>query len=452
MTESPPRACLKGRSDVTDSNDTLSIQPTNERRENRAQPDVVTPAPKGRGGLWLGLGVLLLLTGALVVGGINSRALRQQTLATSERHRNFVPKVRVAPVKASSDIDTVSLPATTLAFTTANIFARASGYIGKRNVDIGDRVKKGELLAEIVAPELDHQIAQAQATLEQDKATLRQNVANRDLAKITWDRDKPVVAQGWVTQQQGSIDEQNLKAQIAAVGVAEQSISAQEATIKVLQQQKDYQSVVAPFDGVVTQRNIDVGSLVQADATSGTFMFNLIQTDIIRTQVYVPQDQAFGVRPGVEAVVRIPEIPDRTFPGKVTRIADALNPITRTLLTEIDVPNPDGAMSAGVYCTVELHIPRKEPSLLVPAEAIVFDRNGLHVAVVEGGIVNLQKVSVARDLGTEVEVHDGLKKGDLVVLNPSVDLAQGSKVEVRSDASDKTASEPASRPPTKNRT
>ncbi|WP_245279931.1 efflux RND transporter periplasmic adaptor subunit [Hyphomicrobium sp. 99] len=437
---------------MADSNDTLSVRPPDERREKRGKPDVATPAPKGHGGLWLGLGVLLLLTGALVLGGINARALRQQTLATSERHANFVPKVRVAPVKASSDFNTVSLPATTLAFTTANIFARASGYIGKRNVDIGDRVKQGQLLAEIVAPELDHQIAQAQATLEQNKATLRQNVANRDLAKITWDRDKPVVAKGWVTQQQGSIDEQNLKALIAGVGVAEQSIAAQEATIKVLQQQKDYQSVVAPFDGVVTQRNIDVGSLVQADATSGTFMFNLQQTDIIRTQVYVPQDQAFGIQPGVEAVVRIPEIPDRTFPGKVTRIADALNPITRTLLTEIDVPNPDGAMSAGVYCTVELHIPRKEPSLLVPAEAIVFDRNGLHVAVVEDGIVHLQKVSVARDFGTVVEVHDGVKKGDLLVLNPPVDLAQGSKVEVRSDASDKTASEPALRPPTKNRT
>lgn len=442
---------MKGKSNVTDSNDTISIQPKDERREKSDQPDVATPAPKGHGGLWLGLGILLLLVGALVVGGINARALRQQTLATSERHRNFVPKVQVAPVKASSDINTVSLPATTLAFTTANIFARASGYIGKRNVDIGDRVKKGQLLAEIVAPELDHQIAQAQATLDQNKATLRQNVANRDLAKITWDRDKPVVAQGWVTQQQGSIDEQNLKAQIAAVGVAEQSIAAQEATIKVLQQQKDYQSVVAPFNGVVTQRNIDVGSLVQADTTSGTFMFNLQQTDIIRTQVYVPQDEAVGIRPGVEAVVRIPEIPNRTFPGKVTRIADALDPITRTLLTEIDVPNPDGAMSAGVYCTVELHIPRKVPSLLIPADAIVFDRNGLHVAVVQDGIVNLQKVSVARDLGTEVEVRDGVKKGDLVVLNPPVDLTQGSKIEARSGASDKTASEPASRPPTKNR-
>ena len=134
--------------------------------------------------------------------------------------------------------------------------------------------------------------------------------------------------------------------------------------------------MVAPFDGVITQRNIDVGSLVQADATSGTFMFTIMQSNVIRTQVYVPQDQAFGLDPGVEAVVRVPEIPGRAFPGKVTRIADALQPGTRTLLTEIDVPNPDDALSPGVYCTVELHIPRKVPSLIVPAEAIIFNADG----------------------------------------------------------------------------
>ena len=170
--------------------------------------------------------------------------------------------------------------------------------------------------------------------------------------------------------------EQNLQAQQAAVGVAQSNVAAQQAQIKVLQQAKDYLSVLAPFDGVVTRRNIDVGSLVQADATTGTFMFTVMQTNVIRTQVYVPQDQAFGVAPGVEAVVRVPELPDHGFPGKVTRMADALDPLTRTLLTEIDVPNPDGALPSGVYCTVELHIPRKTPSLMVPADAIIFDAQG----------------------------------------------------------------------------
>jgi RND family efflux transporter MFP subunit len=199
----------------------------------------------------------------------------------------------------------------------------------------------------------------------------------------------------------------------------------------VLTQQKAYQRVVAPFDGVITQRNVDVGALVEADAVSGTFMFTIMQSNVIRTQVYVPQDQAFGLEPGVDAVVRVPEIPDRTFPGKVTRIADALQPGTRTLLTEVDIPNPDGALTPGTYCTIELRIPRKTPSILVPADAIIFNAEGPQVATVEDGVVHIRKVSVARDLGKEVEVRDGVKQGDQVILNPPVDLVEGKKVHIR---------------------
>src|SRR6202011_2988149 len=213
-----------------------------------------------------------------------------------------------------------------------------------------------------------------------------------------------------------------------AVSVAEANVVAEEAQLHVLHQQKLYQQVVAPFDGVITQRNVDIGSLVQADATSGTFMFTIMQGNVIRTQVFVPQDAAFGLQPGIDAVVRVPEIPDRTFPGKVTRIADALAPGTRTLLTEIDIPNPDGVLTPGTYCTIELHIPRKTPSLLVPADAIIFNSGGLQVALIEDGVAHIRKISVARDLGTEVEVRDGVKPGDQVILNPPVDLVEGRKV------------------------
>jgi RND family efflux transporter MFP subunit len=199
----------------------------------------------------------------------------------------------------------------------------------------------------------------------------------------------------------------------------------------VLRQQKAYQSVVAPFDGVITQRAVDTGSLVQAGST---FMFTLMQNDVIRTQVYVPQDAAFGIAAGVEAVVRVPENPERPFPGKVTRFAHALTPGTRTLLTEIDVPNPDRALSPGLYVTVELHIPRKNPSVIVPADAIVFNSDGLQVAVAENGVAHLRKVTVLRDLGTEVEVSDGIKAGDEVILKPPVALADGNKVQPRGDA------------------
>src|SRR6202042_444434 len=166
--------------------------------------------------------------------------------------------------------------------------------------------------------------------------------------------------------------------------------------------------------------------------TSGsTFMFTLMHPDVVRTQVFVPQDEAFGLGPGVDAVVRVPEIPNRTFPGKVTRIANALQPGSRTLLTEIDIPNPDGALTPGIYCTIELHIPRKTPSFTVSADAIIFNQAGLQVAVVEDGTVHLRKVGVVRDLGRQVLVNSGVKRGDQVILNPAVDLAEGTKVRTR---------------------
>jgi RND family efflux transporter MFP subunit len=391
------------------------------------------PAPDsgkvGKRVVMLGVGMLVMLAAALGIGGWGAYTESRSAQQTAERHRNFIPTVRVAEVRDAGDTITVSLPGTTQALTTANMFARASGYITKRPVDIGDKVKAYQLLAEITAPELDHQIEQAKATLEQNQATLRQNQANLDLAQITWNRDRPLVAEGWTTRQQGSIDQQNLKALGAAVGAARQTIAAQEATLRVLEQAKAYQTVVAPFDGVVTARNIDVGSLVQADATTGTFMFTVMQTDVIRTFVYVPQDQAVGVTPGIDAVIHVPELPGRNFPGKVTRIADALQPDTRTLLTEIDVPNSDGVLQPGKYVTVELHIPRKGKLLEVPSDTIVFDADGLHVAVLEDGVARFRKVNVVNDLGTQVQVNDGVKPGDRVIRAPAVNLVDGSRVQ-----------------------
>jgi RND family efflux transporter MFP subunit len=376
----------------------------------------------------LGLCAALPLVAGLTLGTVRLQANGREVIATSAREQNSVPSVRVATVKPSADTIDVTLPGTTLAFEAANIFARANGYIEKRQVDIGDHVKAGDLLAQITAPELDHQISQNQATLQQDEANLQQTVASRDLANVTNTRDSDLVQKGWLTKQQGDTDRLTLQAQNAAVAVAQANDAAQQSLIRVLQQQKSYQSVVAPFDGIITQRNVDVGSLVQAGST---FMFTLMQSDVIRTQVYVPQDAAFGVSPGVEAVVRVPEMPDRTFPGKVTRFADALAPGTRTLLTEIDVPNPDGVLRPGMYCTVELHIPRKTPSLIVPADAIVFNDEGVQVAVAADGVAHFHKVTVARDLGTQVEIRDGVQPGDQVILRPTVNLADGSKVRVQ---------------------
>jgi RND family efflux transporter MFP subunit len=402
------------------------LQHTNDPKTIPANPS--EGGQRSRSWRWpLGLVATLPFVAALAVGASQLRANVRQVAAASQSRQDFVPPVHVATIQASPSTMTVNLPATTLAFEAANIYARANGYIEKREVDIGDHVKVGDLLAQITAPELDHQIAQNQATLQQNEATLQQSIASRDLANVTNTRDSDLVTKGWLTKQQGDIDRLTLQAQNAAVSVAQANVAAQQSMIRVLQQQRSYQSVVAPFDGIITQRNVDVGSLVEAGST---FMFTLMQSDVIRTQVYVPQDVAFGVSQGVEAVVRIPEMPDRTFPGTVTRLADALAPGTRTLLTEIDVRNPDGLLRPGMYCTVELHIPRKTPSLIVPADAVVFNTDGLQVAVVEDGVAHYHKITIARDLGTQVEVSAGLRVGDQVILRPMVQLLDDSKVQV----------------------
>jgi RND family efflux transporter MFP subunit len=379
----------------------------------------------------LGGGAFVLLCVALGIGFWQHYRLRAQVMAAAEQRRDFVPSVRTAPVRTSGSTIAATWPGTTEAFEQANIYARASGYITRREVDIGSHVKSGQLLVQITAPELEHQIAQAEGTLAQMRAALEQAKATRDLAQVTWDRDKKLVREGWVTLQQGDTDRLTLEARDAAVAVAAANITAQEAQLKVLNQQKAYQSVVAPFDGVITQRNVDIGSLVQADTTTGTFLFTLMHSDTIRIQLYVPQDEAFGLSSGVEAVVRVPELPGRDFPGTVARIADALQPGTRTLLTEIDVPNPDHVLAPGTYCTVTLKIPRKTPSLIVPSESIIFNRDGLSVAVVEDGVARIHAITVVRDFGTTVEVSAGVKEGDQVILNPPVDITDGRKVKIR---------------------
>jgi len=401
-------------------------------------PDPDTPeAPPGgptvRGGsgrCLLGLGVLVLFMAALALGVWRHYEQHRQVTNTAEQQANIVPNVRVEQVTQQQGNLHVSLPGTTLAFEAANIYARASGYVLKRYVDIGDHVKAGQLLAEITAPEVEAQVAQYQNSLQQAQATQRQNEAQRASTQVTSKRISVLAKEGWATQELGDTDWYNYQAQHHATTAAQYNAAAIEQQLKYYNQQKIYQQVVAPFDGVITQRNIDVGSLITADAAGGTSMYSMTHSDVIRVWVYVPQDDAFGVSPGVEAVIRVPSMPSLTFHGKVTRIADALQPGTRTLLTEVDIPNPVGALQPGVYCTVELKIPRKSPALIVPASTIIFNQNGMQVAVVENGVAHLHKIAITTDYGTEVEVSEGVKAGDQVILQPPVNLADGDKVQI----------------------
>src|SRR5271168_3207725 len=387
------------------------------------------PTRRGGSGRWLlGLAVLLVSTTAVALGVWQLYEQNRQVMDTAQQQADFVPTVRVENVAQRFGSLHVTLPATTLGFEAANIFARASGYVLKRYVDIGDHVKAGQLLAEITAPEVEAQVAQYQNSLQQAQAMLRQNEAQRASTDVTSKRISVLAKDSWATQELADTDRYNFQAQQHATTAAQYSAAATEQQLKYFNQQKIYQQVVAPFDGVITQRNIDVGSLITADAAGGTSMFAMTHSDVIRVWVYVPQDSAFGVKPGIEAVIRVPPMPNLTFHGSVTRIADALQPGTRTLLTEVDVPNPDGALQPGVYCTVELKIPRTSPALIVPASAIIFNQNGMQVAVVENNVVHLHKIAITTDYGTEVEVDEGIKEGDQVILQPPVNLADGDKV------------------------
>jgi RND family efflux transporter MFP subunit len=422
---------------VHDRNDPIDRDPrvspaVDPETENR--PTHHPRARRRRGGRWFALAPFLVLAVGLSLGARAHYVQRQQVLVTAQQERDFVPSVRVATVEASPATISITLPGTTAAFAAANIYARATGYIAKRNVDIGDHVRAGDVLAQLAVPELEDQISQNEATLDQLKSALDQAEAGLKLAQVTWSRDEPLVNKGWATQQQGTVDVQTVKSHEAAVAVAQHNVAAQENLLKQLRQNRDYASVVAPFDGEITQRNVDVGSLVQDNATSGTFMFEIVQENVIRVWVYVPQDAAFGVAPGIDAIVHVPEIPDREFSGTVTRVANALQPGTRTLLTEIDISNPDGALKPGAYCSIELHVVRKSPSLSVPADAIIFNSGGMQVAVVSNDRVEIRKVSVTHDLGTRVEVDRGLKAGDQVILNPPVNLVDGGRVQTRLDA------------------
>lgn len=405
-----------------------ALVPSPDRGTEQRQTGM--PRPRGAARWLPGLGVLFVVLAALGFGVWRHLEQNQQVAQTAQQQADFVPAVRVREVTTHDGHLHVTLPGTTLGFDEATIFGRASGYVLKRQVDIGDHVKAGQVLAEITAPEIDDQIAQYENSVRQAQATRNQNQAQQSLAQVTWGRDSVLVNEGWVTHQQGDTDRFTLQAQQHATSAAQHSAAAMQAQLGYYNQQKAYQQVVAPFDGVITQRNIDVGSLITADATSGTPMFSIAHTNVIRVWVYVPQDAALGVTPGIDATIHVPAMSNLVFHGKVTRTAEALQPGTRTLLTEIDIPNPDGTLPPGVYCTVELKIPRQTPALTVPASAIMFNQSGLQVAVVENGAARLRKISIANDYGTEVEVGDELKPGDAVVLQPPVDLEDGEKVQI----------------------
>ncbi len=214
----------------------------------------------------------------------------------------------------------------------------------------------------------------------------------------------------------------------AGVRVAAANLEAQKAQVSRLEQLTSFERVTAPFDGVITARQIDTGSLVTADTANGTPLFSIARINTLRVQAYVPQDAALAIKDGSQADVTVPEIPGRTFHGTVARNANALQAGTRTLLTEVDIDNPDGTLHPGLYCTVRFSLPRTQSVTIVPAEAVIFDERGLSVAVFADGKAHLRHIELAADNGVQVEIKQGLNAGERVILNPPVALADGMRV------------------------
>jgi RND family efflux transporter MFP subunit len=386
------------------------------------------------------LGVLALFAIAFLAGYLPVQQREATLRAEADAQERGLPRLTVIRVGRGKDRNEIKLPGTMQALTEAPILARTDGYLKRRLVDIGDRVRSGEVVAEIDAPELDQQIHQAEASVgqaeaatDQAQANLEQGKANRELARITAERTKMLTARGISPLQERDQSQAQLSAQDANVQALEKAILAQrsnlvavKANLARLQELQGYRLVKAPFDGVITLRNVDVGALV---STGNTLLYRIAQIGTLRTYVNVPQSQVNSVRAGQAAALTVSHFPGRSFRGIVARTANALDPATRTMLVEVDVPNADGALFPGTYAEVDLTGALVNAPLVVPAAALVFRTDGAQVAVVQADqTVHLQKITVGRDYGDRVEILQGLSEGATILAAPGDAAREGARI------------------------
>jgi multidrug efflux pump subunit AcrA (membrane-fusion protein) len=426
------------------------------------------------------LGVLAAMV--LLAGYLPRRTTTRELDSAAAKLRNTPPLVNAAKVTRAPKVTEVSFPGSITPITEAYIYARAAGYLKRRYVDIGDRVSAGQLLAEIDAPDLDQQVSQARAALSQAEgqlgqaeATLQQLIATRDLATITWQRYQVLTKTGAVSRQAGDTQmtaaktaEANVTAGEKNIVAAKDFVRASEATVDRLVTLQGYEKVTSPFAGMVTARNVDVGALISAtgssqgpsrpnqagpsDVPSSGEMFRVAQIGRLRVLVSLPQSEASGIHVGQPATVSVDQIPNRLFPGQITRTSSALDAASRTLLTEVQVHNPTGVLLPGMYTTVRFATTREIPPFLVPDASLVVEATGttlavlqslsqpdLHKAASEGvdqavlarsRIVHFQKVQPGRDYGTTLEILDGLQDGEYVVVNPGDAVKEGALVQM----------------------
>lgn len=361
--------------------------------------------------------ILLLL---VVAGGFSvARRFSERKALAKETEKLAIPTVAVIRPSAEPAQDELTLPAQLQAYVESSIYARTNGYLLHWYRDIGSHVKKGELLADIDTPEVDQELMQA-------KATRQQIVAQMDLAKISAER--------WSNlRKTDSVSQQEADQQTSAYTQAQANLAAADANVRRLEQMESFKHIYAPFAGVITRRNVDIGALINAGSTTQTKeLFDLAQVDPLRVFVSMPQSSAVSVRPGMAAYIELNEYPGQKFSGKVARTADAIDPATRTMLTEVDIPNHDGKLLPGAYAQVHFAVPIQSTRLTVPVNALLFRPEGPRVAVVGADQkIHLAAVMIGRDFGNRLEILNGLSAADQIVVNPADSLEDGEQVVVR---------------------
>jgi RND family efflux transporter MFP subunit len=387
-----------------------------ETSDANTEPVTLEPEPKlGRGAV-IATSCVALVLGILIAMGIRTRVHAEAALVTTTRQDAVLSVAVTTPVPGAAAQE-ITLPANTQAFIDTPIYARTSGYLRKWYADIGTRVHEGELLAVIETPELDQQVRQAQSELATAQANMR-------LAQITAERWTKLMAKNAVSKQETDQATSDLEARQSA-------LSAAEANVLRLQQLQGFEKIYAPFDGVITARNIDIGSLIQAGDNSPTAeLFHIAATDKLRLFVPVPEVYTNQVRTGSHVVVTSDAVPDAKFTGTIVRNSNAIDIASRTLNVEVDVVNTDHKLLPGQYAFIHLPIPPSSSSMTLPSGALLFRAEGLRVGVVRDGRVQLVPIEIGHDYGAKVEITSGLAPQDQVVLNPPDSLAQGERVKV----------------------
>jgi len=366
---------------------------------------------------WLGLAIALLVVAALLVSGIWSRVRARATL-DAETARVAVPAVSVVSPKQTAPAEEIILPGNVQPFITSPIYSRTNGYLKKWYFDIGAHVKQGQLLAVVDTPEVDQQLQQSLSNLNTAKANLT-------LAEITKNRYEGLLQKNAVSQQ----DADNA---IGTYNANKAIVDANQANVKQLQALQSFEKIYAPFDGIVTARNTDIGDLINSgsSSTARTDLFHISQPDKLRVYVNVPEEYSQGIKVGMTADLSLAEFPGRKFQGKLVRTAEAINATTRTLLIEIEVDNPSGTLLTGSYAEVHLKVATHASTLLLPVNTLLFRSEGLRAGVVKDGKVVLTALTPGRDFGNQIEIVSGLKPDDQVIINPPDSLVSGQQVQI----------------------